>query len=282
MISFRKQKKPASAVNSTLTLRAADGAPLYTFPGDVIDSMRHLETSLLYKGNLPARISMVAALREEGVTYTTLALATTLAYDLAVRVCVVELNWWAPGIKTQPAPETNADTNIREGARKSRRPKGQKKNSNAITTTSYPSTDIITVTTSTTGLAAVLTEELTLDQALVQTALPNLALLPAGGLSPAQRPAMARSDTLRTCIAQLSRRFDHILLDVPAILATSDAIALASLGAACCVVVRQGVTPVSNVRRALDDVKHLSILGVLLNQNQTVLPRWVNALIPQE
>jgi Mrp family chromosome partitioning ATPase len=112
--------------------------------------------------------------------------------------------------------------------------------------------------------------------------LPNLALLPAGDLSPAQRPAMARSDTLRTCIARLSRRFDHILLDIPAILATSDAIALASLGAACCVVVRQGITPVSNVRRALDDIKHLSILGVLLNQNRTVLPRWVNALIPQE
>lgn len=281
MLSFRKQKKGTSAANSTLTLRAADGAPLYTFPGDVIDSMRHLETSLLYKGNLPARISMVAALREEGVTYTTLALATTLAYDLAVRVCVVELNWWAPGVKTQPL-ETNADADVREDARKSRRSKGQRKSNNAISTTSNPSTDIIALTTSTTGLAAVLTEELTLEQALVQTALPNLALLPAGNLSPAQRPAIARSDTLRSCIAQLSRRFDHILLDVPAILATSDAIALASLGTACCVVVRQGVTPVNNVRRALDDIKHLSVLGVLLNQSRTALPRWVNALIPQE
>jgi Mrp family chromosome partitioning ATPase len=121
-----------------------------------------------------------------------------------------------------------------------------------------------------------------LDKALVQTALPNLALLPAGDLSPAQRPAMARSERLKDCIEQLSRRFDHILLDVPAILATSDAIALASLGTACCLIIRQGVTPVSSVRRALDDIKHLPMLGVMLNQNRPMLPRWVQALVPQE
>jgi hypothetical protein len=284
MLAFRKRKKPTSGVDSTLTLRTADGAPLYTFPSDVVESMRHLETTLLYKGDLPARISMVAALREEGVTYTTMALATTLAYDLAVRVCVVELNWWAPGMKTQPAPDTDAPADANEHLRKSRRLKRQRKGSvnTEITTTSFASTNIIASTTTTTGLAAVLSDTIALEQALVQTALPNLALLPAGELSPAQRPAMARSDALRTCMAQLSRRFDHILLDIPAILATSDAIALASLGAACCVVVRQGVTPVSNVRRALDDVKHLSMLGVLLNQNHTVLPRWVSALIPQD
>ena len=62
----------------------------------------------------------------------------------------------------------------------------------------------------------------------------------------------------------------------------SDAIALASLGTACCLIIRQGVTPVSSVRRALDDVKHLPMLGVMLNQNRTMLPRWVQALVPQE
>jgi hypothetical protein len=276
MAIFRKQKQAPLGAESALTLRTADGAPLYTFPGAVINSMRHLETTLMYKGALPARIAMVAALRQEGVTYTTLALATTLAYDLDVRVCVVELNWWSPGLKTQPPPEDEIPD---ISSRKLRRAKRRRDNSS----TSNPESEAAAIQASgTTGLAAVLMGNATLDEGLIQTALPNLMLLPAGNLSPAQRPAMARHDTLKACIKQLSRRFDHILLDVPAILATSDAIALASLGTACCLVIRQGVTSVSHAQRALDDVKHLQMLGVILNQARMSLPNWVGAFIPQE
>ena len=276
MAIFRKKQKAPLGAESALTLRTADGAPLYTFPGSVINSMRHLETSLMYKGALPARIAMVAALREEGVTYTTLALATTLAYDLDIRVCVVDLNWSSPGIKTEPPPE-NATPEIRP--RKLFRAKKLKGGSSAA---NNESENMAIQASGMTGLAAVLMGNATLDEALIQTALPNLMLLPAGNLPPAQRPAMARHDTLKACIKQLSRRFDHILLDVPAILGTSDAIALASLSTACCIVVRQGVTPVSQVRRALDDVKHLSMLGVVLNQARMSLPSWVGAYVPQE
>lgn len=274
MILFRKQHKAPPDAESALTLRTADGAPLYTFPGAVINSMRHLETTLMYKGALPARIAMVAALRQEGVTYTTMALATTLAYDLDVRVCVVELNWWSPGIKTQPSTEAEPPKSF---WRKLRRAKSQP---NGSSTRESEATAI--QVSGTTGLAAVLMGNATLDEVLIPTALPNLMVLPAGNLLPAQRPAMARHDMLKACIKQLSRRFDHILLDVPAILGTSDAIALASLGTACCIVIRQGVTPVSQVRRALDDVKHLSMLGVVLNQARMSLPNWVCAFIPQE
>jgi len=277
MAIFHKQKQAPLGAESALTLRTADGAPLYTFPGAVVNSMRHLETTLMYKGALPARIAMVAALRQEGVTYTTLALGTTLAYDLAVRVCVVELNWWSPGIKTAPPPENEAPAASSRRLRRAKKPHGDNSS-----TTITESQGAAIQTSATTGLASVLMDNATLDEALIQTALPNLMLLPAGSLSPAQRPAMARHDTLKACIKQLSRRFDHILLDVPAILATSDAIALASLGTACCVVIRQGVTPVSHVRRAIDDVKHLSMLGVVLNQARMSLPNWVGAFIPQE
>jgi Mrp family chromosome partitioning ATPase len=225
---------------------------------------------------LPARISMIAALRDEGVTYTTLALATTLAYDLAVRVCVVELNWWSPSVRTQPLPENELTDS---STRKLRRAKKQRTGNSSSNTESE---DIATQASGMTGLATVLMGNATLDETLIQTALPNLMLLPAGNLSPAQRPAMARHDTLKACIEQLSRRFDHILLDIPAILATSDAIALASLGTSCCLVIRQGVTPMSNVHRALEDIKHLPMIGVVLNQTRMHLPRWVRALVPQE
>jgi Mrp family chromosome partitioning ATPase len=276
MAIFRKQQQAPLDAESALTLRTADGAPLYTFPGPMINSMRHLETTLMYKGALPARIAMVAALRQEGVTYTTLALATTLAYDLAVRVCVVELNWWSPSIKTEPLPEHETHETRWHKLFRAKKPQG---NSAAAPTKSEETAN---QTINTTGLAAVLMGNTTLEEALIPTALPNLMLLPAGNLPAAQRPAMARHDTLKACIKQLSRRFDHILLDVPAILGTSDAIALASLSTACCVVVRQGVTPISQVRRALDDVKHLPMLGIVLNQARMSLPNWVGAFVPQE
>jgi Mrp family chromosome partitioning ATPase len=276
MALLRKHKRSDSDLSATLTLRTAEGAPLYTFASDVVTSMRHMETSLLYSGNLPTRISMVAALSQEGVTYTTLALATTLAYDLAAQICVVDLNWWSPGIKTQP-PSTDQITEA--SSRKRRRNKNQAEIAAISSSTPEQTTALAS---STNGLAAVLMGNTSLDEALIPTALPNLTLLPAGSLSPAQRTAMARHDSLKSCIKQLNRRFDHILLDIPAILATSDAIALASLGTACCMVIKQGVTPISHVQRALDDVKHLQLLGVILNQTRNNLPVWVRALIPQE
>jgi Mrp family chromosome partitioning ATPase len=280
MPAFRKQKT-SLAVKSALTLRTADGAPLYTFPDSVVTSMRHMETRLLYNDALPTRISVVAALRQEGVTYTTLALATTLAYDLAARICVVDLNWWSPGIQTQPELNTDIASGTNE-TNKVRRLKKRRANATLEEASTEAPSQTALSPVDMTGLAAVLTRSATLDEVLVPTALPNLALLPAGTTTLAQRPALARGDGLKSCIEQLSRRFDHILLDIPAILATSDAIALASLGSACCLVIRQGVTPMSNVRRALDDVKHLSMLGVVLNQTQMYLPRWVHALVPQE
>jgi Mrp family chromosome partitioning ATPase len=66
------------------------------------------------------------------------------------------------------------------------------------------------------------------------------------------------------------------------VLSSSDAVALASLGSACCVVVQQGVTPINSVRLALDEIKHLPMLGVVLNQVRINTPNWVRNFLPQE
>src|SRR5215211_3129776 len=150
MAIFRKQQKAPLGAESALTLRTADGAPLYTFPGPVITSMRHLETTLMYKGALPTRIAMVAALRQEGVTYTTMALATTLAYDLAVRVCVVELNWWSPGVKTEPPPENETPEIRPRKLFRAKKPEGDSSTAN------NESENTAIQVSGTTGLAAVL------------------------------------------------------------------------------------------------------------------------------
>ena len=117
---------------------------------------------------------------------------------------------------------------------------------------------------------------------MIQTSLPNLQLLPAGELEIEQRPIMARSQGLKKLIDFLSDRYDHVLLDVPAVLATSDAIALASLAKHSCLIVRQGVTSVENVKLALDDIDHMEMMGVIMNQVKVYTPSFILKFIPQE
>ena len=64
-------------------------------------------------------------------------------------------------------------------------------------------------------------------------------------------------------------------MDIPAILATNDAVPLASLGSACCLVIRQGVTWMEDVKLALDEIDHLSIMGVVMNKFKLNTPSFL-------
>ncbi len=221
-----------------LTLPGADGEPVAAYPGEVIDPLRRMLTHLGKKNALPRRIAMVAALRGEGVTYLSQALAATMANDMAARICVIDLNWWWPAKKDFIQDENG-------------------------------------------GLAAVLSGEKALDDALVPTGWPNLFFIPAGQTDQVQRHSIARSQALKDVVDSLDASFDHLIFDIPAILATSDAVPLASLASHCCLVIRQGVTPSEDVRRALDEIDHLSILGVVMNQARFKTPPAILKLIPQ-
>jgi Mrp family chromosome partitioning ATPase len=235
---------------------------------DVVAGCRRLVTGLKYRGLLPRRLALIAALRGEGVTHTALGLAATLASDLDVKVCAVELNWWAPGMERHMV-------GVEVPAKRRRFGSGGPAAAAAVLTHAEPAFG-------SGGLAAILTGKATLDQALVATSLQNLQLLPAGALPVEQRPHMARGEALAACLDELQQRYDHLVLDVPAIMVTSDAVAIASLADACCMVVQQGVTSTNLVRQALDEVQHLQLLGVVLNRVQVNTPAWLRGLIPQE
>lgn len=239
------KKKTASAekmvvASEPLALLGADGAPLITFPPEVVQNYRRMITRLVNESQLPARISVIATLPEEGVTFTCLALGTTLTHDWRKRVCIVELNWHRPGLLKYIPGSTNP------------------------------------------GLAAVLDNSASLDDVLIPTSLEGLTLLPAGEMVFGKRTMIARGTELRTVIEQLAPRFDHLILDLPALQLTSDAITLAGLGNAACLVIRQGVTPTAAVKRALDDVSQLHMLGVVFNRVRVQTPRAILGLIPQE
>ncbi|MBP6471774.1 MAG: CpsD/CapB family tyrosine-protein kinase [Chloroflexi bacterium] len=233
-ITLRKQKKEPLP---PLVIPAGDGTPLQKFSGEVVDNLRYMVTRILRNGQLPSRLSMVSALRGEGVTYLSQALAATIAHDMKARICVVDLNWWWPSPAIMAANDNP-------------------------------------------GLAAVIAKEAKLDDVIAPTGWSNLMFIPAGNMAIEHRPVMARSQELQDAINNLSTRFDFLILDIPAIHSTSDAIPLASLGDACCLVVRQGITTVEDVRLGLDEIDHIPMLGVVLNRVKLATPTFVTKLIP--
>jgi Mrp family chromosome partitioning ATPase len=133
------------------------------------------------------------------------------------------------------------------------------------------------------GIAGVCLGEAALDEVITTTGQANLSVLPAGSLSKDQYTFIAGSAGLQNLISQLGQRFDHLIMDLPAVLATSDSVTLAPLSNACCLVIRHGVTADSDARSALDVISHLPVLGTILNQVSFATPTpWIEMLLEKE
>lgn len=264
----RREKTPDIDRERLIVLSAADGELQRVFDADVVQSIRYMATELTLNRNLPRRVAMLAALRGEGVTHTAVALGAVLASDTGARVCVVELNWWAPGLIALLDPALSADVSAKGKKRRTKDKDAAPAVSAALA--GRP------------GLAQVFTSDVPIDEVILHSNMPNLDLIPAGEVPVARRPSLARNPRLRELLEQLAGSYDHLILDIPAVRTTSDAIALAALSDACIVVTRQGVTSTINVQQALDDVKSLSMLGVVLNKVAVSTPSWLLNLVPQE
>jgi Mrp family chromosome partitioning ATPase len=232
-----KKKEESNLVDEVVLMKTTNDQEITKFPEGVVNQLRHMVTRLKYTDDLPKQISLVSAIRGEGVTYTTWALGSIIANDLQASVCAVELNWWFPSAYF-----------LSEGHD---------------------------------GIAAVLEKRKGLDDVILKTQDSNFDFILAGEMSAHQRAIFARSNELKDLLRQLRERYDYVLIDVPAILSTSDAIPLASLSESCCLVIRQGATDMDSVKTALDDVAHLDMLGVIMNQVNLKTPAFILRRIPQ-
>ena len=79
-------------------------------------------------------------------------------------------------------------------------------------------------------------------------------MMPAKLPSPAG-PRSPRSKALATVFEELEEQFDHVLLDLPPVLATSEAMNLSQLADSYVLVVRQGATSESQVEAALEEMQ---------------------------
>ena len=141
----------------------------------------------------------------------------------------------------------------------------------------YPSQQ----STNSNGIAGIIRGECTLEEALVATNYPNLSLIPAGRVSTSERPILVNSQRLADTIAEISNHFDYVLLDLPAVLSTSEVIPLISLADAALFVLRHGSASFDKLERAIEDINHVQVLGAVMNQVELTTPQWMLKFMPR-
>lgn len=184
---------------------------------------------------LPRSIAVVSALRGDGVTTISRALAEVLTSDFAARVCWIDFTWTAPPRrrrKAAPAPVMP-------------------------------------------GIYEVLTNAATLDEVLVEGGSPNLSVLHPGTVPDEHRSAMARWDDLQELVDRLRDDFDFLVLDVAPLLSDPDALALMRHADAQILVARHAGVSASQIRTVAKDLETIPMLGAILNEYRTHTPRLI-------
>ncbi len=114
------------------------------------------------------------------------------------------------------------------------------------------------------GLAEVLTDRASLDDALVKVEGLNLQVLCIRS-KPSNPSELLASAQMRALIEEISRRYDRAILDTPAALGMPDAKTVSELCDGLVLVVRADYTPREEVEAALDVLDRRRVLGLLLN-----------------
>jgi polysaccharide biosynthesis transport protein len=117
-----------------------------------------------------------------------------------------------------------------------------------------------------TGLTNLIMNEVTIDDVVKTTDIPNLYVLPCGPTPP--NPAeLLLTKRFREILGQLQERFDFILLDSPPLLAVTDAVILSRLSDGVVLIAQAGKTIADDARNAAGQLRDVDapILGVILN-----------------
>jgi capsular exopolysaccharide synthesis family protein len=128
------------------------------------------------------------------------------------------------------------------------------------------------------GLSDVLAGSSDLSAAAHVTGLPNLWLLPAGA-RPDNPSRLLRSSAMVDLLQEVREHFRFVVLDLPAILTSSDAAVLARQSDRAILVIRAGVTDQRAVQGALQLLSGAALQGVVLNRRQTKTPDVVRRIV---
>ena len=116
------------------------------------------------------------------------------------------------------------------------------------------------------GLTNILVGRVPIDDAVFQTEIDNLSVMPCGTLPPNPSELLG-SDAMKKTLAELKDRFDMVLIDSPPVIAVTDAAVLGSILDGVILVVKSGQTDKEAAFRAYNLLKNVKtqVLGALLN-----------------
>jgi Mrp family chromosome partitioning ATPase len=125
------------------------------------------------------------------------------------------------------------------------------------------------------GLAGLLQRAAGFGDVAVATNHSGLSIIPAGELAAPDRDLVAAAGLLPSLLTAMQHRFDHVIVDLPAITTSSNALTFARAVDSALLVVRQGATRADQVERALDDLRHTDLLGIVLNASHLSMPGFL-------
>ena len=117
------------------------------------------------------------------------------------------------------------------------------------------------------GLAEVLLNQATLDEAIQKLDGINLDVLPVRSI-PSNPSELLASPEMRRLLEDVAGRYDRIILDTPACLGLPDAKSVSEICDGLVMVVRAGVTPQQEVQAALDILDRRRVVGLVLNGSE--------------
>ena len=116
------------------------------------------------------------------------------------------------------------------------------------------------------GLSDALSKGLLLDQYVKNTKTSNLSFVPTGAI-PANPSELLLTRQFLALIANLSIRFDHVIIDAPPVLAVADAAIMGNTAGTTLLVIKSGVNPLREIeqckKRLLQNSVH--VRGVVVN-----------------
>ncbi len=116
------------------------------------------------------------------------------------------------------------------------------------------------------------------ESAILHQVAPNLHFIPAGeGKQDAVK--LLQQVEPGSLLEGLGRAHDLLVVDLPAVIASSYGSLAASLLDALVMVIHAGVTPDSLVAEASAQLKEMPVRSIILNQSRSYLPNWLQQLL---
>lgn len=116
------------------------------------------------------------------------------------------------------------------------------------------------------GLTEIMSGDVTLEQAIYDTGVPNLDYI-ARGKSPNNPSEMLSSQQFKDLLDKLSAQYDHIIMDTPPVLAVTDGIILAQYSGVNLIVARYAKTQVKELEFTIAKFEQAGtkVNGIILN-----------------